>query len=154
MNLNVWVTENKRFKYKEFFFSKTDPDFYKRSDVDIADALRGVINLGVEAVLDPIAIAMQNEFRIKVPIHITSGFRTPELNKKVGGVPDSDHKYGCAVDIIPGNNNLNSIDFKDTILELLPVLPFRQMIAYRKKPHVHISWNIPGRQYAREVLTV
>ena len=33
------------------------------------------------------------------PIIINSGYRSPELNKKVGGSPSSNHLTGCAVDI-------------------------------------------------------
>ena len=33
------------------------------------------------------------------PIIINSGFRSPEVNKAVGGVPTSNHTTGCAVDI-------------------------------------------------------
>ena len=33
------------------------------------------------------------------PIIITSGYRSPELNRKVGGSPTSNHLTGCAVDI-------------------------------------------------------
>ena len=33
------------------------------------------------------------------PIRINSGYRSPQLNKKVGGVPTSNHLTGCAVDI-------------------------------------------------------
>ena len=33
------------------------------------------------------------------PIIINSGYRSPELNKKVGGAPTSNHLTGCAVDI-------------------------------------------------------
>lgn len=34
-----------------------------------------------------------------VPFKINSGYRTPEQNKKAGGVKDSSHMYGKAVDI-------------------------------------------------------
>lgn len=37
--------------------------------------------------------------RINKPIIITSGYRTPEHNKKVGGASNSQHLYGKAVDI-------------------------------------------------------
>ena len=37
--------------------------------------------------------------RAKTPIIINSGYRSPELNKIVGGVPTSNHLSGCAVDI-------------------------------------------------------
>ena len=33
------------------------------------------------------------------PIRINSGYRSPQLNKKVGGVPTSNHLTGCAADI-------------------------------------------------------
>ena len=34
-----------------------------------------------------------------VPIIINSGYRSPQLNKKVGGAATSNHLTGCAVDI-------------------------------------------------------
>ena len=37
--------------------------------------------------------------RAGVPIIINSGYRSPQLNKKIGGVPTSNHLTGCAVDI-------------------------------------------------------
>ena len=37
--------------------------------------------------------------RAKTPIVINSGYRSPQLNKKVGGSPTSNHLTGCAVDI-------------------------------------------------------
>ena len=33
------------------------------------------------------------------PIRINSGYRSPQLNKKIGGVAGSNHLLGCAVDI-------------------------------------------------------
>ena len=33
------------------------------------------------------------------PIIISSGYRSPEVNRKVGGAPTSNHLTGCAVDI-------------------------------------------------------
>ena len=35
----------------------------------------------------------------RTPIVINSGYRSPQLNRKVGGVPTSNHLTGCAVDI-------------------------------------------------------
>ena len=37
--------------------------------------------------------------RAKTPIVINSGYRSPQLNKKLGGSPTSNHLTGCAVDI-------------------------------------------------------
>ena len=39
---------------------------------------------------------------IGLPIIITSGYRCQFHNQNVGGVPDSDHIYGWAVDILAG----------------------------------------------------
>ena len=33
------------------------------------------------------------------PIRINSGYRSPQLNRKIGGAPTSNHLTGCAVDI-------------------------------------------------------
>ena len=37
--------------------------------------------------------------RAGTPIRINSGYRSPQLNKKIGGVPTSNHLTGCAADI-------------------------------------------------------
>ena len=34
-----------------------------------------------------------------LPIIINSGYRSPQLNKKIGGAPSSNHLTGCACDI-------------------------------------------------------
>ena len=35
----------------------------------------------------------------EIPVVINSGYRSKQLNKKVGGAPNSNHLTGCAVDI-------------------------------------------------------
>ena len=37
--------------------------------------------------------------RAGTPIRINSGYRSPQLNKRIGGVPTSNHLTGCAADI-------------------------------------------------------
>ena len=37
--------------------------------------------------------------RAGTPIGINSGYRSPQLNKRIGGVPTSNHLTGCAADI-------------------------------------------------------
>ena len=37
------------------------------------------------------------------PVRINSGYRSPQLNKKIGGVPTSNHLTGCAADIRVAN---------------------------------------------------
>ena len=65
------------------------------------------------------------------PIIINSGFRSPEVNKAVGGVPTSNHTTGCAVDIrcigieqalryaaiLLDISDLNNEDFDELLIE-------------------------------------
>ena len=61
-----------------------------------------------------------------VPMNITSGVRCPNLNRKVGGVSNSDHVKLLAIDFVPSRLKLktafdkianSSLDFKQLILE-------------------------------------
>ena len=75
------------------------------------------------------------------PIRINSGYRCPELNKAVGGVPNSMHQRGEASDL--------SIDGKAReLLELIEEnhLPFDQAILYRKQNFLHVSLKLDGEQ--------
>ena len=57
------------------------------------------MNTLVEKILDPL--------REKVgAIKVTSGYRTPEYNKQIGGSPTSQHCKGEAVDIQPLNRDI------------------------------------------------
>ena len=65
------------------------------------------------------------------PIIINSGFRSPAVNKAVGGVPTSNHTTGCAVDIrcvgleqalryaslLLDISDLNNEDFDELLIE-------------------------------------
>ena len=143
---------NKRFKYKEFFVSKKKPNYMDGVDIDCS--IMDIIKLGVESVLDPIANAIAEEFSRKVPILISSGYRTPALNISVGGSLTSDHVTANAVDYTIDMSVIKSVELKDIVLERLPALPFRQLISYNRKPHLHVAWNIPGKEYKREVFTL
>lgn len=80
---------------------------------------------------------------------VTSGFRCPALNKEIGGVRNSQHTKGQAVDIsivIPGKT------IKESIIELYKYisenLPFDQLIVY--PTFIHVSYNIINGR--REIL--
>ena len=44
-------------------------------------------------------VRSENREEAEEPIVITSGYRSPEVNRAVGGSPTSNHLSGCAVDI-------------------------------------------------------
>lgn len=59
-------------------------------------------------------------------IRINSGYRCDKLNKKVGGVENSAHKEGWAVDMYPINNKFE--EFKNFLINYLKDKNFDQCI--------------------------
>lgn len=51
------------------------------------------------------------------PINILSAYRTAEYNRKVGGVPASQHKYGRALDLRPPSG-MNIKTFHTIIMDI------------------------------------
>ena len=51
-----------------------------------------------ESLPDPTASPAPSKRR-GAPIIINSGYRSPQLNRKIGGAPNSNHLTGCAADI-------------------------------------------------------
>lgn len=85
------IKDTQYFKVEEFLRSET------------ADKL-GIDNTPTdETIIDNINYSLErlNEIRESYgkPIIISSGYRCPELNKAVGGVPNSYHVLGLAVDL-------------------------------------------------------
>ena len=68
--------------------------------VEVVDNLRALCR----NVLEPARLAFG------APIYITSGYRCPALNRAVGGVQLSQHKYGEAADLqVKGVKNLRKL---------------------------------------------
>jgi len=93
-----------------------------------------VVNLTalVNNVLDPLREAYGK------PITVNSGFRSPELNKKIGGVSTSDHLKGMAADITGGSPAENKRLFY--LIQSLK-LPFKQLIDEKNFDWVHVSYD-------------
>ena len=124
-------------------------DEFTRSDVAIKlgiinepgekeiEALRVLVNITIQPLRDNLGI----------PIHINSGYRCPELNKAVGGVPTSQHQKGEAADLsIDGkaNNILDALENND--------IPFDQAILYRKQNFLHVSLKLDGVQRSNVII--
>ena len=84
----------------------------------------------VDNLLDPLRLAWGS------PILVNSGYRSFAVNKAVGGVANSQHMKGQAVDITAGSLRSN--------LELFSLLKnrfqFDQLILEQKGKWIHVSW--------------
>jgi len=92
----------------------------------------------VEDVLDPLREAYGR------PIRVTSGYRCPQLNRLVGGSPNSQHMRGEAADIQPLKNEKS--EAKNNLDELSQILiangKFDQLIVY--PTFIHVSYRRNG----------
>ncbi len=89
-------TITKDFSYKEF---EASPTASRKGicNVITSFAVRDAVKELVETVLQPL------RDRVRHPLRINSGYRCPELNRAVGGVPISQHVKGEAADIAAEN---------------------------------------------------
>lgn len=71
--------------------------------------------------------------KVKRPIIITSGYRTIEYNKKVGGKEKSQHLIGSAVDISLIGHKITDMNF------YLFEAGFKQVIYYSKEKMIHCA---------------
>lgn len=97
----------------------------------------------VTDVLDPIRLEWGQ------PLVVNSGYRSIELNAKVGGVPNSAHIVGKAADVrLPTWSTKSITDLFKLIQEMAEdgLIGIDQVILYRKKKIVHISNEYPRRK--------
>lgn len=112
------------------------------TSAEVRDSIKAL----VDEVLQPLRDAWDE------PLAINSGYRCPEVNKAVGGVPTSQHTKGEAADVCPfGRNGHGDIE---TVRQLAQKaveldLPFDQMILYPS--FVHFSHRLKGEQ-RRQIL--
>ena len=135
------MKNSKYFKLEELLGSDTA----LISSIENLPSWSIVENLRVLAVsvLDPIREAW------KQPLVVTSGYRSPQLNAAVGGVPTSAHMDGCAVDIALHHLSTRKISELFNLIENMVddgVIDVDQVIYYRKKKVIHISNDLPYRK--------
>lgn len=132
-------TISKDFSYAEF--EKTDVPGMQVKNTITSVGVRDSIKELVDTVIQPLRDTWGS------PLAINSGYRCPEVNQAVGGVPTSQHVFGEAADVCPfGRNGSGNID---TIRQLAQKaselkLPFDQMILY--PTFVHLSHKKNGIQ--------
>ena len=72
------------------------------------------------------------------PITVTSGYRSPTLNKRVKGSVNSQHMKGEAADITSSDNS--------RLFEILKSLPFDQLIWENDGEWIHVSLKKEGNR--------
>lgn len=131
MNYEEKLSNN--FRLRQFVYSKTAID-------------NGIVNIPNEVQIANLRNLSQKVMQkvrdyYNLPITITSGFRSPELNKAVKGKPESQHLKGQACDFVIENFNMNIV--YNFIVQSLEIgkIDFDQCILYKKKNFIHISYN-------------
>jgi hypothetical protein len=125
---------SKHFTLEELTFSQTAArlGIENTPDSDTLSNLRGLSNF-LEAIRE----------KIKKPIYITSGYRSHELNKKIGGSKTSAHISGLAADIIAPSYGTPA-DLAEIIAAL--DLAFDQLILeFGKWVHVSVAEKPRGQ---------
>lgn len=120
----------KNFSLSELTRSSSYPDINNTPD---ANALQSLTAL-CEDVLQPLRDLYNQQMRVN------SGYRSPELNRKVGGAPSSQHAKGEAVDIACSNPKL--------LLEIIRLnnIPFDQFGIYSNFAHISYRKNGNNRK--------
>lgn len=91
---------------------------------------------------------------LNVPVVVTSGYRSPPVNRAVGGVTSSDHTQGHAADIVaPSFGSATAVARQ--LAPLVSVLGIGQLIleGVKGKQWVHVSTHAPERAVNR-ILTI
>lgn len=88
------------------------------------------------------------------PIMVTSGYRSPALNRAVGGVTSSDHTTGQAADIVAPAFG-TPYELARLLAPLVSTLGIGQLIleGVKGKQWVHVSTRIPDKLFNR-VITI
>ena len=112
-------------------------EFFDYHEFGISDETDISIKENIKKLVVNVIDKIQSEYGM--PIYITSGYRTPEHNKKVGGVANSQHIYGEACDF-------TGRDFKRLLriineMDNKGLLNYDQLIIYRKRQFIHVSYR-------------
>ena len=122
------------FSLKELTHSLT-AQAHSIPNVPTAEAEKNLVRLATE-VLDPLREAWQS------PIYITSGYRSPELNRKVGGTKTSYHLRGMAADITAKSVFYNTALYTEIrILHAKGLIPLTECYMERQGLYIHVAYD-------------
>ena len=95
VQLNSQAKLSEHFVLGEFTRSNSHPEVYNIPTHEAIANLKRVCGW-----LEVLRMRYNEKYGVgEEPIRINSGYRSPQLNKKIGGVAGSNHLTGCAVDI-------------------------------------------------------
>lgn len=122
------------FKLSEF--TKSSTATARKIDNTPSEQVISNLTLLCEQVLEPLRV------HFNCPIIISSGYRSPALNKAVGGVKNSQHMTGEAADIHLPNNETG----RKWFLWMMDNLKFDQLIMEKSTPTstrywIHVSFS-------------
>lgn len=114
----------------------------------------GIDNTPPQEVIDNLAMLAQEMLQplrqsLRASIHITSGYRCPELNGRVNGSTRSQHLHGLAADFVV--TGMRPLQVCQAIVDLK--LPFDQVI-HEFGEWTHVSVAAVGANPRGQVLTI
>lgn len=124
----------KHFHFSEFFNSSTAAKNGIKNE-PISDE-RGRVMLNIKLLVDNVLEPIRD--MVCTPIIITSGYRSPQLNKIVGGADNSQHMLGCAADFYV--HGYDSLMMYKVFMYIFNTLEFDQLIYYPIKNIIHVSY--------------
>jgi D-alanyl-D-alanine dipeptidase len=130
---------SKNFTLEELTVSDTG----KKMGLDNTPKVEQIDNLKAlcEQVLQPV------RDKLGVSVKVNSGYRSPEVNKAIGGAATSQHQKGEAADITLGSKDGNKLLY-GTIKELGK---YDQLIDEKDYQWVHVSWKKNGVNRKQEL---
>lgn len=125
----------KNFTINELIYSVTA----EANGIDNRASVSVVANL--KALCENVLQPLRDYFG--VPVKVTSGYRSKELNAKIGGKPNSQHLTGHAADII-----VPDVPILDVYEYIRTTLPYDQLLLETNNKGtkwIHVSYLANGR---------
>ena len=132
---------SKHFHLQEFLRSGTAERLGIDNRIEPGSAVEANLQALCERLLQPIRGGLG-------PVHVTSGYRCPALNKALGGAGSSAHVYGRAADIVVTGHAPHAV----CAWVIRACLPFDQLI-HEFGQWTHIAIAPQDNKNRREILT-